>query len=273
MTNAIKDYYGVNAETLKNKKLFLLDMDGTIYNENTIFDGTLDFLASIKRLGANYVFVTNNSSKSVQDYVKKVTKMGILADEGNFYTSAMATASVLKKEFADEVIYAQGTRSFIDELVRFGLNVTTDYCETASAIVLGFDTELTFEKLSVTSKMLCKTNAKYYATHPDFVCPVEYGFVPDLGSMCFGLYKASGKKPIVIGKPEAAMLLSAMEREGVTKDQTVVIGDRLSTDIMSGVNAGVDSVCVLSGVATLSDIEAYPVKPTFVFSSVKDIIL
>lgn len=273
MGEVLTDYFNVNAERLKNKKLFLLDMDGTIYNENTLFTGTPAFLKSIEKIGAKYVFVTNNSSKSVDDYVKKITNMGLSADASNFYTSTMATAAHLKEKFGDKLIYAQGTVSFVTELKKSGLNITTEYNVGAAAIVVGFDTELTFEKLSTTSKMLCTTNAEYYASHPDFVCPVEYGFVPDLGSMCFGLEKASGKTPIVIGKPMPTMLYSAMKREGVTKEQTVVIGDRLMTDITSGHNAGVDSICVLSGEATLEDIKNYPIKPDFVFEGIEKIIL
>lgn len=273
MREILTDFYNVNAERLKSKKLFLLDMDGTVYNENTIFKGTLAFLDSITAIGAKYVFVTNNSSKSVVDYVKKVTNMGIKADKDNFFTSTNTSVMLLKKEFGASLIYAQGTASFIKELKDGGLNITTDYDSLAKAIILGFDTELTFEKLSTTSKMLCTTNAKYYATHPDFVCPVNYGFVPDLGSMCFGLYKASGKNPIYIGKPQPEMLYRAMEREGASKEETVVIGDRLMTDIASGYNAGVDTVCVLSGEATVKDIEEYPIKPNFVFESIEKIIL
>lgn len=273
MEKILADYFGKNAERLKSKKLFLLDMDGTVYNDNRIFDGTLDFLKGIKNVGAKYVFVTNNSSKSVKDYVEKVAKMGIDADEGNFFTSSFAAKAILKEKYKKSLIYAQGTKSFIKELKDYGLNVTEDYDKTAVAIILGFDTELTFEKLSTTSKMLCTTDATYYATHPDFVCPVEYGFVPDLGSICFGLEKASGKTPIVIGKPQPYMILGAMKTQGVTKEETVVIGDRLSTDIASGANASVDTVCVLSGEATIKDIEDFSVKPTFIFESVKDIKL
>lgn len=273
MNEILTDYFGKNADRLKNKKLFLLDMDGTIYNENRIFDGTLNFLDSIKKIGGKYVFVTNNSSKSVKDYILKVKKMGIEVGTDEFFTSTLATCMVLKKQFNGQLIYAHGTKSFISELIDFGLNVTTEYDKNAVAILLGFDTELTFEKLSTTSKMLCTTNAKYYATHPDFVCPVEYGFVPDLGSICFGLEKASGKKPIVIGKPSPLMIYSAMERVNATSEETVVIGDRLSTDITSAFNAGVDSICVLSGEATLQDIENYPVKPTFVFNGIEEIKL
>ena len=269
----LTDFFNQNAERLKNKKLFLLDMDGTVYNENTVFYGTAAFLDSILSHNAKYVFVTNNSSKSVADYVKKVEKMGIKANEDNFFTSTNASVMLLKKTYQGALIYAQGTASFIKELKDGGLNITTVYDKSAKAILLGFDTELTFEKLSTTSKMLCTTNATYYATHPDYVCPVNYGFVPDLGSMCFGLFKASGKNPIYIGKPKPQMLYSAMEREGVTKEETVVIGDRLSTDITSGYNAGIDTVCVLSGEATLKDIQEFQIKPAFVFEGIEKIIL
>lgn len=269
----LTDYFNKNAERLKNKKLFLLDMDGTVYNGNVIFPYTLKFLDDVVSIGAKYVFVTNNSSKSVSDYVKKVTKMGIKADESNFYTSSMASIVFLKEKFGNSLIYAEGTKSFTEELIKGGLNVTTDYALDAKAIILGFDTELTFEKLSTTSKMLCTTSAEYYATHPDYVCPVEYGFVPDLGSVCFGLYKASGKMPCVIGKPEPAMLETAVKKFGVKKEEAVVIGDRLNTDIASGFNAGIDSICVLSGEATIDDVLKCDKKPDFVFENLSGIIL
>ena len=273
MKSILTDFFGKNAQTLKDKKLFLLDMDGTIYNENKLFDGTLKFLDDITKIGAKYVFVTNNSSKSVDDYAKKAVNLGIKADKSNFFTSTMATTIVMKKEFGDKLIYAQGTNSFIEELKSSGLNVTTNYDKNAAAIVLGYDTELTFEKLNTTSKMLSTTNASYYATHPDFVCPCEYGFVPDLGSMVIGLEKATKKTPIFIGKPMPTMLETAVSKNGVTKSQAVMIGDRLMTDIMAGLNAKIHTVCVLSGEATLLDIQNYPNKPDFVFESISKIDL
>lgn len=269
----LKDYFGKDASLLKNKKLFLFDMDGTIYNENTIFDGTLQLLQAINKNNGQYVFITNNSSKAVEDYVKKVTLMGIKVTKDNFFTSSNASVDLMKQTFKDGLIYAQGTASFINELKSGGLNVTTCYDKNAVAILLGYDTELTFEKLNTTSKMLCTTNGAFYATHPDMVCPCEYGYVPDLGSLCVGLTYASKKSPIFIGKPQPTMIFSAMKRFKATCDQTVVIGDRLHTDILSGVNAGVDTILVLSGEATLTDLDKSPYKPTFTFNSVKDILL
>jgi ribonucleotide monophosphatase NagD (HAD superfamily) len=150
-----------------------------------------------------------------------------------------------------------------------GLTVTEDYDENAKAILVAFDRELTAEKMFVTSKMLTVLkDAPYYATNPDWVCPVEFGYIPDCGSMCFGYEKATGRTPIYIGKPRPDMINIVMEKFGVKKEDTVVLGDRIYTDIASGVNAGVDTVMVLSGEVTMEDYYASEIKPTFVLESV-----
>ena len=138
--------------------------------------------------------------------------------------------------------------------------------------MVGFDSELTGEKLRTTCEMLTKLNVPYYATNPDWVCPVDFGYIPDCGSMCFGIEKATGKMPEFIGKPQPTMINIVMRKFGYDKSETVVLGDRLYTDIASGVNAGVDTVMVLSGEATMDDYVKSDVKPTFVLNSVKDIV-
>ena len=271
----MKDYFGKNADVLKNKKLYLFDMDGTIYRENDLFDGVIELLHRIKNDGGRYAFITNNPSKSVVDYIKKLNALGIAAvTEDNFFTSAQAAIMIFKEKFADKLIYAQGTRSFIKELKDNGLNVTEAYDENAVAVLVAFDPELTGEKLRNTCKMLTLHDVPYYATNPDWVCPVEFGAVPDCGSMCVGIEYATGKKPIFIGKPEPTMIFELMKKFGATKEETVVIGDRLYTDIASGVNAGVDTICVLSGEATLADIKKATAKdtPTFVFEHVGNLL-
>ena len=120
--------------------------------------------------------------------------------------------------------------------------------------------------------MLTGRDIPYYATNPDWVCPVDFGYIPDCGSMCFGIEKATGKKPIFIGKPQPQMILSAMDKFGFSKEQTVVFGDRIYTDIASGVNAGVDAVLVLSGEATLEDYKESEIKPTFVLNHIKEML-
>ncbi len=266
------DYFNKDASKILTKKLWLFDMDGTIYLENDLFKGVKELLAYIKNTGGNYVFITNNSSKSVNDYIKKINGMGIDANEDNFFTSAQASVMLLKEKFGNGLIYAQGTASFIDGLKKGGLNITTEYNETVKAILVGFDTELTGEKMRVTSKMLTKVNVPYYATNPDWVCPVDFGYIPDCGSMCEGYFRATGKRPIFIGKPEPTMINVVAEKFKVNKTDVVVFGDRLYTDIASGVNAGVDTVFVLSGEATLKDLEESEVKPTFTLNGVWELM-
>ena len=269
----MQDYFGKNIDALKYKKLYLFDMDGTIYRENDLFDGVIELLAKIKNDGGMYAFITNNPSKSVKDYVEKLKKLGINeVSEENFFTSAQASIMIFKEKFGKNLIYAQGTKSFIAELKESGLTVTQKYAPNAVAVLVAFDPELTGEKLRNTCEILTKCDIPYYATNPDWVCPVEFGAIPDCGSMCVGIEYATGKKPIFIGKPQPLMIFELMKKFGCSKEETVVIGDRLYTDIASGVNAGVDTICVLTGEATIKDVEESEIKPTFVLKSVKDLL-
>ena len=159
------DYTRKSANKLKEKTLYLLDMDGTIYSENEIFDGTLEFLEEIEKRGGQYVFITNNSSKSVEDYVQKVRAMGIKAECENFYTSGQATAMYLKENYPNQAVYCMGTKSLIEELREAGIEVVTEVDERASVVLLGFDTENTSEKIRNTCIMLGRDVA-YLATNP-----------------------------------------------------------------------------------------------------------
>lgn len=265
----IRDYFNTNADDLLNKKLFLFDMDGTIYEEDRIFDGTIDLLNLIKERGGRYIFITNNSSKSVVDYIDKVAKMGIKATEEDFFTSSQATALFFKKKYPNDLIYCQGTRSLIAELRSKGLNVTEKQEDGIKVVLTGFDTELNFEKLRNTCQILTERDVDYYATNPDLVCPVSFGFVPDNGSVAIMIKNATGKYPTFIGKPETMMVDICCEKFGMSKDDAVIIGDRLYTDIQTGINAKMANICVLTGEATLKDIEEGDIKPMYVFESVR----
>lgn len=265
-----KDYYGVDCSDLANKKLFLLDMDGTIYEENRLFDGTLELLEKIRAKGGMYVFITNNSSKSVVDYIEKVRGMGIDVTKENFFTSAQATVLYLKEHFPGELIYCQGTNSLVEELKSAGIRVTCEVDKSAKVVLVGFDTEITGQKLRNTCEML-QEDVTFIATNPDMTCPVSFGFIPDCGSMCYMLEVATGKRPMYIGKPEPTMVNIVCEKFGYSKDEAVVIGDRIYTDIAAGLNAGTAAVCVLTGEVKLEDIEASEMKPTYTIRSVKEI--
>ena len=257
-------------KTLSEKRFFLLDMDGTIYLDNDLFDGTLDFLDLVKKKGGKYLFVTNNSSKGVDAYVKKLEKLGISATADDFLTSTDATILYLNTNFSGKKFYSMGTRSFTEQLKNAGVNVTTELEDDIFGLVISNDTELTFKKLDDACILLGR-GVEYIATNPDWVCPTWYGYVPDCGCFAEMLERATGRKPTFIGKPKPEMLLLAMEKYGYSKEESVMIGDRVYTDIASGYNAGIDTIFVLSGEGTVKDAEASETKPTYTIENIREV--
>ena len=257
---------------IKDINLFLFDMDGTLYLGNRLFDFTKDLLFRIKAHNKRYMFMTNNSSKSVADYIKKLNSLGIKAEYDDFLTSSQATAYYLKKHHMGTRLYVCGTESLKRELMANGFCITEEL-DKVDLIVMGFDTELTFKKLhDVSYLLLTRENIPYIATNPDYVCPTEFGSVPDCGSVCDMLYNVSGRRPLVIGKPEALMPQLAMEKMGYSKEETAVVGDRIYTDIKSGINAGTCTILVLSGETTKEILEASQDKPHIVLENAKEIL-
>jgi len=259
-------------ELLRSKKLYLFDMDGTLYLGNRLYDFTLELLSALRATGRQYLFMTNNSSKSVEDYVKKLNSMGIAATREDFMTSSQATAFYLHKHHEGRKLYVCGTESLKEELRREGFTVTADIDEV-ECIVMGFDTELTFQKLhDVSYLLLTRPDIPYIATNPDYVCPTEFGSVPDCGSVCDMIYNATKKRPVVIGKPSPLMPELAMEKLGVSKEETCVVGDRIYTDVKSGLNAGITGILVLSGETTRQILAESPDKPHLVLEDASEIL-
>lgn len=254
----------------KQKKLFLLDMDGTIYLGDDLFDGTLDFLRRVREQGGRYLFATNNSSRGVNAYVERLRRMGIDAVADDFLTSTDALIWYLRGRYDDALIYAFGTKTFREQLSDAGFHITDRLEEGISLLVCGFDTELTFQKLEDACILLGR-GVDFVATNPDWVCPTAWGSVPDCGSVCEMLFRATGRRPKFIGKPQPEMVLLSMERCGCTREETVLIGDRVYTDIACGVNAGVDTAFVLSGEGVVEDIETYQVTPAGIYQNIREI--
>ena len=271
MNQLLLDYFGKDAASLRGKKLWLFDMDGTIYTENRLYDGTAELLRTIRQAGGRYVFITNNSSRSLADYVRKLRAFDLPVEEEDFFTSSQAAVLLLKQRCPGRKVYCQGTKSLIREFRLSGIDVT-EAAERVDVVVVGFDTELTMDKLRTTCEILTTQTVDFYATNPDLVCPVSFGYIPDCGSICAMIRNATGKTPVYIGKPEPLMIQTVEEKFGVSPEDTVVVGDRLYTDIAAGLNAGVDAVCVLTGEATVEDIRTGEFQPTFVFESIKDLI-
>ena len=259
------------AKTIAGMKLFMFDMDGTLYLGNRLYDFTVELLAEIRRTGGRYLFMTNNSSKSVADYINKLAKLGIEATREDFITSSQATAYYLKKHHNGQILYVCGTNSLKEELRSEGFTVTEN-APDAQCIVMGFDTELTFKKLEDVSWLLLTREIPFIATNPDLVCPTEFGSVPDCGSVCQMIFNATGKRPVVIGKPSPLMPELAMERLDCSKEETCVIGDRIYTDVKSGLNAGITGILVLSGETTLQILEESSDKPHFVLKDASEIL-
>ncbi len=257
---------------LREIKLFLFDMDGTLYLGDRLFPFTRELLATIRRQGKRYLFMTNNSSKSVQDYLRKLAGLGIEATEADFITSSQATALYLCEVCPEATLYVCGTESLKRELRQAGLCVSEEAME-ADCIVMGFDTELTFQKLEGVCRLLCtREGIRYIATNPDYVCPTEYGSVPDCGSVCDMIFNATGRRPRFIGKPEPAMPRLAMKKAGVSAAETAVVGDRIYTDIQSGLSAGCHTVLVMSGETTEQILARSEAKPELVLASGEEIL-
>ena len=277
---------------LTNKRLFLLDMDGTLYLDDRLFPGAADFLAKIRACGGKYLFLTNNSSKGVDAYVAKMTRLGVPAAPADFLTSVDALIVFLERTYGAAVkkkkMYVVGTRSFCAQLAAAGFLLTETPDDDTALLILGFDRELTYRKLEDACRLLARGrqaartsgDAKavaglpavdYYATNPDWVCPTAFGSVPDCGSMAWMLEKATGRLPKFIGKPEPEMALLAMAQCGCSAAETLLIGDRLYTDIACGNRAGVDTAFVLSGEGPLADLAKGQGKPTYIFENVAEV--
>ena len=256
---------------LKNKKLFLFDIDGTIAVGNTLYEGSADLLHYIDKIGGKACFITNNSTKSNADYVKKFSEsFQIDAKENQFVTAGYITLLYLKNHYADKKIYCLGTRSFIAELRNAGLSITETCDDDIACALAAYDSELNYEKLTVACEVLSKKDVPFYGTNPDLCCPIDFGFIPDCGAICNMLTAATGKTPIYLGKPSKEVVNLCLKTFGFSKEETIVVGDRLYTDILCGVNAGVDTCVVYTGEATPREVEESSYKPTYSFPTIKD---
>ena len=257
-----------------NKKLIVFDMDGTLNLGNTLIDGVLPVFDYLKKKNINFLFFTNNSSHTLEHYHQKMMKLGIECDlEKNFYSSTEVMIAYLKKHNFHK-IFVIGNKCFRDKLSEH-FKVVDRYSENnkVEAVVAGFSTELVYEELKSACFYLETQDIPFLAANGDFRCPIEGGlYIPDCGSMCKLISLCTNKEPIFMGKPNPEIIDFLMDKYGVTKDEILVVGDRLYTDILIGVNAKVDSLCVLTGEATKEDIDKSPYKPTYVLNSVAQMI-
>ena len=255
-------------EKLLNTRLFLLDMDGTLYLGDEVFDGAIDYIHTIRKSGREYIYLTNNSSRAGTDYVNRLRRLGFPCEPENVFTSGMATAMYLNNKFHGCTVFPVGTKAFLGELSSYGVKLGED---DVKVVCVGFDTELTYEKLDKAVHYL-RRGAAFVAANPDWVCPMPGDEVlPDCGSICALLTAASGREPEFIGKPNRNMVDIISQKTGIPNGQICCVGDRLYTDIAVAQNAGAVSVCVLSGESTQEDIDAAERKPDYVLRDVAEL--
>lgn len=248
-------------------KCFILDMDGTIYLGNELFSFTKDFLKKVEETGREYYFFTNNSSKSQQDYIEKLERFGIRIKRQQMMTSTHVISRYLKQHYEVKSVYVVGTPSLIQEFQYFGINVTED----PDIVVLGFDTTLTYEKLSKACHYI-RNGCTYFGINPDWNCPMEGGtFIPDCGSMAKLIEASTGRFPEFFGKPSKHTLDYIIQQTGYEPDEIAIVGDRLYTDIAVADQSDVTSILVLSGESTREDVKTSDVKPDVILEDLSEI--
>ena len=256
-------------ERLAPIKCFLLDMDGTFYLGDKLIEGSLDFLDALKRTGRTARFLTNNSSKSASVYANKLEKMGVEERYRDVISSGHAAAHYCLKHFPGKKCYLLGNPMLKEEMIAMGLELTED---DADYVLVAFDTTLDYAKMCKVCDYI-RYGKPYIATHPDYNCPTETGFIPDMGAIMAFIEASTGRKAdIILGKPYGGIVEEALERTGFQLNEMAMCGDRLYTDVATGVNHGMTGIFVLSGEATLEDLETSDVKPHLIFGKLADMI-
>jgi len=256
------------AAKINQTACFLFDLDGTIYLGDKLLPGAEGLLSYLDSNNRPYYFLTNNSSRSRADYVKKLKGYGIEAAEERIFSSGMATAIYLRKAKPGARIYLVGTPSLEDEFRKYGFDLVEEDPDYA---VLGFDTTLTYEKIHKLADFVVE-GRPYIATHPDINCPTPEGFMPDIGAMMAMIKTSTGREPdIIVGKPHPPMVEAIVELTGFSPEELTMVGDRLYTDIAMG-SAGIQTVLVLSGEAVLEDLVSAPIQPDLVCDNLAELL-
>ncbi len=248
---------------LEDTRLFVLDMDGTFFMGQRVIDGALDFMEIIEKRGQEFLFFTNNSSKAPEDYIEKLTRAGCPISRDQIMTSGDVAIRYLHRTYPGASVYLLGTPQLEKSMEEAGIRLTKD---KADIVLAGFDMTLSYEKLERGCTFI-RNGAVFLATHPDINCPVEGGFIPDCGAICAAMSLSCGKEPRYLGKPYEETVQMIFDKTKIPIAKTAFVGDRLYTDIATGVRHGGRGFLVLTGEATLEDAAASDVKPDAIFDS------
>ena len=254
---------------IQDVRCFLLDMDGTFYLGENLIPGSLDFIRRVEETGRDFLFLTNNSSHNADFYVQRLKRMGLNVGREKVLTSGEATAAVLKEKYPGKRAFVLGNEFLLEEMREAG--VTVDQTDP-EIVVVGYDTTLDYKKMTAVCDLV-RAGLPYIATHPDFNCPTETGFAPDIGAIMAFIEASTGRRAdLVVGKPHTGIVQAALRRTGLAVGQLAMVGDRLYTDIETGLKSGMLSILVMSGETTPEMLAAYPHKPDLVFERLAEMI-
>ncbi len=255
---------------LKEKKLFVFDMDGTIYLGDTVFPAAVRLIKRLRSENKKVLFFTNNASLGHTSYMDKLTRLGFEPREEEILTSGDVTVEFIKKHRQGKSVYLVGTSDLNRLFADNGIPLTDG--SSADITVTSLDLNLTYEKLR-RACLLVENGSEFFSTHPDLVCPTDRGNIPDSGSIAALITAATGKEPTFFGKPSANAAEAIYSHTGISKEDIVIVGDRLSTDIATGKKNGFDSALVLTGVTSSSDLNGLEASdaPDMVFGDTSDI--
>lgn len=257
---------------LHDIEIFLLDLDGTIYAGNQLIDGAIEFISALTNANKKFIFLTNNSSKNKNAYKYKLDSLGLIIDKEIIFTSGDATSIYLKSIKKNPKVFLLGTPSLEESFIEEGIDIVNSTSITPDFVVLGFDTTLTYDKLWRACDYITG-GIPYIATHPDINCPLEKNKVkPDIGAMIAFIKASTGHEPYIVGKPNKSMIDMICKKYNFDTKNMAMVGDRLYTDILTGKNAGIISILVLSGATTMKEYKISNIEADFVFNSVKKII-
>ncbi|ADU26632.1 HAD-IIA family hydrolase [Ethanoligenens harbinense] len=255
-------------EEITRKKGYICDMDGVIYHGNQLLDGAAAFVDWLKKEDKQFLFLTNSSERSPRELRQKLQRLGIDVEESHFYTSALATASFLSLQSPGCSAYVIGEPGLVNALYDAGItmnDVNPDY------VVVGDTRNYNFENIQRAVRFIFK-GAKLVGTNPDCTNPLETGMAPATGALVSPIEITTGKKAYFVGKPNPLMMRTGLKLLNCKSEDTAIIGDRMDTDIIAGIESEIDTVLVLSGVSDVHTPSLFPYRPKYILDTVGDII-
>ena len=255
---------------INDVKLFLLDLDGTVYLGENEIKGAFDTVNTLREMGKKVCFLTNNSSNSQEAYIEKLAKLGLTISKDEIYTSGMAASEFILSKYKDKSVFLLGTDTLKEEVKSYGIKLDT--YDKADIALLGFDTTLTYDNLYKFCLML-QSGKDYIATHPDNVCPAPLGDMPDVGSFIKMIEVATKRLPdYICGKPYSIMANCIKDRFNLDAEEIAMVGDRLYTDTAFGINNGFYSILVLSGETDMKMLKESKMEPDLVLDDITGIV-